>query len=284
MSFIIFDKYIYYLSYIIWYKEGDLNTRFFHAAASTRRKINKIEHLQDNNGGICRSDEGLKRIARDYILELFEKGPSVRENVVATVNTVITIEDNETLTAPFSIDEFKEATFSMQADKCPRADGFNPGFYRNFWNMCGKEVYDAGCSWLAAGVFPPNLNSTNITLIPKGETQASMKDWRPIALCNVLYKVVAKVLANRLKPILDKCVSDNQSAFVPERSILDNAMAAIDIVHYMKTKRKGKKYDAALKLDISKAYDRIEWDYLRDIMTKMGFSDRWVKWIMLCVE
>lgn len=115
--------------------------------------------MQDNNGGICRSDEGLKRIARDYILELFEKGPSVRENVVATVNTVITIEDNETLTAPFSIDEFKEATFSMQADKCPRADGFNPGFYGNFWNMCGKEVYDAGCSWLAAGVFPPNLNS-----------------------------------------------------------------------------------------------------------------------------
>lgn len=71
---------------------------------------------------------------------------------------------------------------------------------------------------------------------------------------------------------------------MPERSILDNAMAAIDIVHYMKTKRKGKKYDAALKLDISKAYDRIGWDYLRDIMTKMGFSDRWVKWIMLCVE
>jgi len=111
-----------------------------------------------------------------------------------------------------------------------------------------------------------------------------MKDWRPIALCNVLYKIIAKVLANRLKLVLDKCISDNQSAFVPGRSILDNAMAAIEIVHYMKTKSKGNKYDAALKLDISKAYDCIDWDYLRDIMIKMGFSAQWVKWIMLCVE
>jgi len=111
-----------------------------------------------------------------------------------------------------------------------------------------------------------------------------MKDWRPIARCNVLYKIIAKVLANRLKLVLDKCISDNQSAFVLGRSILDNAMAAIEIVHYMKTKSKGNKYDAALKLDISKAYDRIDWDYLRDIMIKMGFSAQWVKWIMLCVE
>ena len=111
-----------------------------------------------------------------------------------------------------------------------------------------------------------------------------MKEWRPIALCNVLYKIIAKVLANRLKLVLDKCSSDNQSAFVPGRSILDNAMAAIEIVHYMKTKSKGNKYDATLKLDISKAYDRIDWDYLQDIMIKMGFSSQWVTWIMLCVE
>ncbi|MCI44353.1 replication protein A 70 kDa dna-binding subunit, partial [Trifolium medium] len=110
-------------------------------------------------------------------------------------------------------------------------------------------------SWLDSGTFPPDLNSTNIALIPKGDNQVSMKDWRPIALCNVLYKVVAKVLANRLKEILDKCISDNQSAFVPGRSILDNAMAAIEIVHFMKSKTRGKQGEVALKLDISKAYD-----------------------------
>ena len=125
---------------------------------------------------------------------------------------------------------------------------------------------------------------TNIALIPKGDSKVSMKDWRPIALCNAVYKIFAKVLANRLKLVLDKCISDSQLAFVPERSILDNAMAAIEIIHYMKSKVKGKKGDVALKLDISKAYDMIDWSYLRGIMTKMGFSDQWVKWIMMCVE
>ena len=111
-----------------------------------------------------------------------------------------------------------------------------------------------------------------------------MKDWRPIALCNVVCKIVAKVLANRLKQVLVKCISINQSAFVLGRSILDNAMVAIEIVHYMKAKAKGKSGDVALKLDISKAYDRLDWDYLREIMLQMGFSSRWVSWIMLCVE
>jgi hypothetical protein len=172
----------------------------------------------------------------------------------------------------------------MQADKCPGPNGFNPGFYQHFWDTCGHEVYQAGCQWLANDVFPPHVNSTNITLIPKGDSQTSMKDWRPIVLCNVVYKIVAKVLANRLKQVLYKCISINQSAFVPGRSILDNVMVAIEIVHYMKAKAIGKSGDVALKLDISKAYDRLDWDYLRDIMVQMGFSSRWISWIMLCVE
>jgi len=112
------------------------------------------------------------------------------------------------------------------------------------------------------GQFPPSLNSTNIALIPKGTEQKTMKDWRPIALCNVLYKLLSKVLANRLKKVLYKCIADSQSAFVPGRSILDNTLVAIELVHYMKTKTKGKEKSVALKLDISKAYDRIDWSYL----------------------
>jgi hypothetical protein len=95
--------------------------------------------------------------------------------------------------------------------------------------------------------------------VTKGATQTTMKDWRPIALCNVLYKLIAKVLANRMKVMLYKCISDSQSAFVPGRSILDNAMVAIEVIHYMKTKTRGQDGCVALKLDISKAYDKIYW-------------------------
>ncbi|XP_045822393.1 uncharacterized protein LOC123915300 [Trifolium pratense] len=178
----------------------------------------------------------------------------------------------------------QDAMFSMQPDKCPGPDGFNPGFFQHFWHLCGQDIFDECCKWLTTGSFPSTLTLTNIALIPKGDSQVSMKDWRPISLCNVIYKLVAKVLANRLKPILSKCIYDNQSAFVPGRSILDNAMVAIEVVHYMKSKLRGKVGDIALKLDISKAYDRIDWDYLRGVMLKMGFCTQWLTWIMMCVE
>lgn len=142
--------------------------------------------------------------------------------------------------------------FSMSSDKCLGPHGFNPGFYQHFWEVCSPDIFKECVAWLGNGQFPASLNATNIALIPKCIEQQTMKDCRPIALCNVLYKVLSKVLVNRLKTVLDKCISKNQSAFVPGRSILDNAMVAIEVIHYMKLKTVGKKGNVALKLDISK--------------------------------
>ena len=157
-------------------------------------------------------------------------------------------------------------------------------FFQHFWSVCNVDIFLECCVWLNNNQFPPSLNSTDIALIPKGNEQKSMKDWRSIALCNVLYKLVAKVLANRLKIILHKCISENQSAFVPERSILDNVMIAIEVVHHMKVSKKVRDKNVALKLDISKAYDIIDWLYLKEVMIQMGFDRQWVRWIMMCVE
>lgn len=107
--------------------------------------------------------------------------------------------------------------FSMHPDKCHGPDGYNLGFYQHFWSLCSDDIFKECCAWLDMGQFPPDLNMTNIALIPKGHSQHSMKDWRPIALCNVLYKLISKVLANRLKVVLSQCISDSQSAFVPGR-------------------------------------------------------------------
>jgi len=109
---------------------------------------------------------------------------------------------------------------------------------------------------------------TNIAHISKGATQNNMKDWRPIIVCNVLYKLVSKVLANQQKDVLPKCILFYNYVFVFERSILDNAMVAIEIVHYMMTKSKGREGSVTLKLDISKSYDPIDWDYLKEVMKK----------------
>lgn len=100
-----------------------------------------------------------------------------------------------------------------------------------------------------------------------------MKDLRPIALCNVLYKIIAKVLANRLKGVLPGFISDKQSAFVPNRSISDNVIVAFEAVHHMRRSRGGREGEIALKLDISKAYDKVSWVYLKQRMKSLNFCN-----------
>ncbi|KAK2383934.1 hypothetical protein QL285_071338 [Trifolium repens] len=172
----------------------------------------------------------------------------------------------------------------MHPDKAPGPDGFNPAFYQHFWSVCGDDIFEAAREWLDRGYFPSNLNDTNICLIPKCDNPTSMKELRPISLCNVLYKMVSKVLANRLKVCLDKCVGEEQSAFIEGRSILDNALIAIEVVHALKRKTKGASGDLALKIDISKAYDRVDWGFMRGMLERLGFADRWIHWMMLCVS
>lgn len=138
--------------------------------------------------------------------------------------------------------------------------------------------------WLVNNSFPENLNDINVVLIPKKENDCQMKDLRPIALCNVLYKIISEVLANRLKIIFPYIISENQAAFVPERCINDNVLNAFELIHHMKQSTRGNEGDVALKLDISKAYDRVDWSYLKRRMQAMGFCEQWVKWMMMCVN
>lgn len=149
--------------------------------------------------------------------------------------------------------------------------------------MLGKEVFKCCKNWLQDFSFPAELNDTNLVLIPKKEVAERMTDLRPIALCNVLHKILSKVLANRLKMILPEIISKNQSAFVPGRSITDNVLLAFEMIHHMKQKKSGSVGEITLKLDISKAYDRVSWKYLHQRMICMGFNEKFIRWVMLCV-
>ena len=123
-----------------------------------------------------------------------------------------------------------------------------------------------------------------ITLIPKIANPEHMSEFRPISLCNVLYKIYSKVLANRLKKFLPSLISEHQSAFAKERLISDNIMVAFETLHHMKNHNSGKHGFMAIKLDMSKAYDRVEWVYLERLMEKMGFCARWIALMMSCVK
>ena len=110
-----------------------------------------------------------------------------------------------------------------------------------------------------------------------------MSDYRPISLCNVIYKIISKVLANRLKLILPLLISPTQSAFVPGHLITDNVLVAYETLHTMHGRRSGRRGSLALKLDINKAYDRVEWPFLKGIMSRLGLPKAWIDRVMTCV-
>jgi hypothetical protein len=157
-------------------------------------------------------------------------------------------------------------------------------FYKQFWETVGDAVVDEVLNVLQGGSIPDGWNETIVVLIPKVQTPESMKDLRPISLCNVVYKLISKVLANRLKCILDEIITPNQSAFVPGRLISDNTILAYEMSHFMKRKRSGKKSYMAVKLDMSKAYDRVEWSFLEKVMIRLGMCNQFVENVMKCVR
>ena len=147
----------------------------------------------------------------------------------------------------------------------------------------GIDITQAVLSCLNSGSILKSINHTFITLIPKVKNPERVSEFRPISLCNVIYKVVSKVIANRLKPLLNSIISETQSAFIADRLITDNVLIAFESLHHMKTCCSGKTGFMALKLDMSKAYDRVEWAFLEKILLKMGFQNSWVSLIMECI-
>lgn len=172
----------------------------------------------------------------------------------------------------------------MDPDKAPGPDGMTPAFYQKHWAIVGHDVVELVRMFMQEGMLPEGINDTNVVLIPKKKCPTTVGDLRPISLCNVLVKIITKVMANRMKNMLDGVVSENQSAFIPGRLITDNIMVGYEMIHYLKRKRRGKKGCMAVKIDMSKAYDRIEWEYLRELMSKMGFHDWWVQLVLKCVS
>ncbi|GJT69316.1 reverse transcriptase [Tanacetum coccineum] len=129
----------------------------------------------------------------------------------------------------------------------------------------------------------PNINETLITLIPKIPSPTSLNDLRPISLCNVIYKIISKVLVNRIKQVLPRLIDETQSAFVTGRMIANNAIVAFEVFHWLKNKRSGRKGAMALKIDMSKAYDRVEWSFIRPVLQRFRFPQNFIDLIMACV-
>ena len=268
-----------------WLKFGDRNTKFFHSYANSRRKKNHIEWIKDGMGQWCSSSNEVGKAFVSFFSSLFSAGQAGDLNpCIQKLEPCISEDMNRVLTEEFTAEEISTALHQMGPLKAPGPDGLNACFFQKNWALMGEEVCSGILHILNSGQMPHALNLTHIALIPKTKSPESVADFHPISLCNVLYKLVSKVLANRLKKILPFIISPSQSAFIPGCLISDNVLAAYETLHTMQTGMRGKKAFMAVKLDMSKAYDRVEWRFLEAVMRKMGFNERWIHLVMMCVS
>lgn len=165
------------------------------------------------------------------------------------------------IASPPSFEEIRSALFNMKPLKAPGPDGFHPVFFQKSWDIIGPDTCKTIQTWFLRGKIPESLCEALICLIPKQHSPETIKQFRPISLCNSIYKLVTKILVNRLKPLIPSWISPNQNSFIKGRGADINLVVASEVLHSM-NKKKGKWGWFALKIDLEKAYDRVEWGFV----------------------
>lgn len=272
-------------SRVLWLKEGDRNTKFFHSYATTRKRNNMIRKITDNNGNCVETEEGIAQEAVRYFQELFHQPPQQNNHrEVDLQHNCLEADAINALSQPYTEEEITAALNEFHPSKAPGPDGLPAMFYQKFWPHIKTEVLEFCLQVLNEGKSVRDINSTNIVLIPKTQQPETMKHFRPISPCNVTYKLISKTIAKRMKQVMPSLISQEQSAFVQGRLITDNVLVAYELLHTMRGKRQGKNGCCAFKLDMAKAFDRVNWKFIDNIMRKMMFPAHMITTIMDCIS
>ena len=193
-----------------WLKEGDRNTRYFHCRANQRNTHNFIVGLEDELGVWTEDEDQMGRLASSYFDTVFTtSNPTGFDEILSGLIPTVTDEMNNSLNKPYTTEEVLKALHHMAPLTTPGPDGMSPIFYKSFWHIVGKDVTEVVLTALNSGTIPDSINSTFIALIPKIKYPWKVSGFRLISLCNMVYKLIAKVLVNRLKLILSYVVFDS---------------------------------------------------------------------------
>ncbi|GJR46898.1 RNA-directed DNA polymerase, eukaryota [Tanacetum coccineum] len=263
-----------------WAIEGDENTKFFHGIINKRRNNLAIRGIMVD--GMWTDDpNAVKKEFLSHFQNRFEAPRTNRLLLEMEFPNRLSLDQVSDLERSFSKEEIKQAVWDCGLDKSPGPDGFSLDFYRRYWNLIEGDVVEAVNHFYYNGFCHKSGNSSFIALIPKTQGANMVKDFRPISLIGSLYKIITKLLANRLAYVIGGLVSDVQSAFISKRHILDGPFILNEIIHWCKAKKKN---TMIFKVDFEKAFDSVRWDFLEDVMKKFGFGSRWCNWIISCLK
>ena len=197
-------------SKVQWMGLGDRNTKYFHTKASERKKKNIISKIMDERGNWRESALEIAKVAVSYFEKLYmTSNPDKILEVVEAIDPKVSAEMNQSLIKQFSRDEVEAALKQMHSSKSPSLDGMPALFYQKYWDIMGSDVVSMVLNALNSNISMADINKNYITLIPKINNPAKMIDFRPISVCNVIYKLISKVPADHLKLVLPQIISEN---------------------------------------------------------------------------
>lgn len=241
-------------SRVQWFIQGDLNTRFFHVTASSRKRRNTIFSLEID-GSTCFDPVQLRSHVTAYYKSLLgsttERDVSLNPNLWSDSER-LTVSQSISLEAPFSLEEIRATLFSCNPNKAPGPDGLSFLFYQTFWDLIQGDIFHLFQVFFDNKLDLSKLNLASMCLIPKKADPKLITNYRPISLINCSFKLITKVLTDRLGRVIDSLINDSQTAFIKGRLITDNIACAHEVLHTIhKKKMKG----VLFKLDYEKAFD-----------------------------
>ncbi|KAL0290347.1 UNVERIFIED_CONTAM: hypothetical protein Sradi_7052100 [Sesamum radiatum] len=269
-----------------WLKYGDQCSKVFFRKINARRAQQRVFQITTQSGQLLTDMPqvtaefvsffqnllGGNRRRRDLNLMFLQQG----------LKHVLTREEGEGLIAAVTMSEVKDAVFDISSDSAPGPDGYTSLFFKAAWPEIGNEICAAVIEFFQSGKLLKQINATLLTLIPKVQLPTSVSDYRPISCCNVIYKVITKILVIRMQRVLHLLIDYSQNAFVPGRSISDNILLAQELLAgYNQSKLPPR---CTIKIDIQKAYDSVEWDFLLEGLRVFNFPPQFIVWINQCVS
>lgn len=291
-----------------WAVKGDQNTAYFHQAIVKRNRKNRITYLCNPDGSESTTPEQIADTLTAYFKDIFSSQSTSTQHTdshhvfhmsahhsntgaptSATFGTTFPGQpiDQPELTAftnsQPTIQELHDIIKQMRNNASPRPDGLNATFYKSAWSWLGQDVYKLVTDFYTTAFMQPEINQTFIVLIPKKIQPIIPQDFRPISLSNVIYKIIAKSLADRLKPYLTNFVDNAQAAFIKNRHISSNIIISREIIHsfHLKTWR----HNAfLLKIDLAKAFDRLNWNFIKGALTRLGLHCHFISLIHACMS
>ena len=252
-------------SRVRWADVGDRNTPFFHKTVIQRNSRNHIHYLRDENDTFLGTTSAIKAHAAAYFQNILGETEMIDAPVsVEALRELLPFRCSDIQQAYLKrqvlATEIKGTLDTMPLNKRPGPDGYCVEFLRATWDYVGSDVIAAIEEFFRNGRLLRDLNTTTIVLIPKSDTATTLGEFRPISCCNLVYKIITKIIANRMKPILQKSISNNQATFLKDRSLGENVLLASELVRNYRSSSCPK--SCMLKVDIRKAFDTLSWDFV----------------------